>query len=81
MCNVYFDITKTLDTSGLRCPELVMLVRKTVRNIKKGDTLLIISDDSTTIYDIPNFCRFMKHELLLIKVKNKPYRYLLRKKK
>ncbi|EEG84943.1 putative sulfur transfer protein SirA [Proteus penneri ATCC 35198] len=36
------DATKTLDTLGLRCPEPVMLVRKTIRNMALGGD--IISD-------------------------------------
>ncbi|TOM62932.1 sulfurtransferase TusA, partial [Vibrio parahaemolyticus] len=67
-------------TLGLRCPEPVMLVRKTVRNMAEGETLLIIADDPATTRDIPGFCRFMEHELLAVEAETTPYRYLLRKK-
>ncbi|MTC76370.1 sulfurtransferase TusA [Providencia sp. wls1919] len=80
MSDLFSNPTKILDTLGLRCPEPVMLVRKTVRNMADGDTLLIIADDPATTRDIPGFCRFMEHELLAIEVENAPYRYLLRKK-
>lgn len=69
----------TLDTCGLRCPEPVMLVRKTVRSMQAGETLLIIADDPATVRDIPGFCRFMEHELINQKTQQTPYQYLLRK--
>lgn len=69
----------TLDTSGLRCPEPIMLMRKTVRAMQPGETLLVIADDPATIRDIPGYCRFMEQELLSQQVEQLPYRYLLRK--
>jgi tRNA 2-thiouridine synthesizing protein A len=74
------DATKTLDTLGLRCPEPVMLVRKTIRNMALGETLLVIADDPATVRDIPGFCRFMEHDLLNQETQSAPYRYLIRKK-
>ena len=41
-------IDQTLDTLGLRCPEPVMLTRKTIRNMAEGEILLIVADDPTT---------------------------------
>ncbi|ATF10471.1 sulfurtransferase TusA [Candidatus Enterovibrio altilux] len=68
-----------LDAEGLRCPEPVMMVRKTMRNMQNGEALLIIADDPSTIRDIPSFCRFMEHTLIAQKLDKKPYRYLIRK--
>ena len=44
-----------LDAIGLRCPEPVMMVRKTVRKLVLGQTLLIVADDPATVRDIPSF--------------------------
>ncbi len=55
---------QTLDTLGLRCPEPVMLTRKTVRHMNEGEILHIIADDPATTRDIPSFCEFMEHQLL-----------------
>lgn len=41
-----------------------MMVRKTVRHMQDGETLLIIADDPATTRDIPGFCRFMEHRLV-----------------
>lgn len=69
----------TINVSGMRCPETLMMVRKALRHMDKGQTLLIIADDPTTTRDIPAFCRFMDHQLLSQNIKQTPYQYLIRK--
>ncbi|MEZ2694255.1 sulfurtransferase TusA, partial [Hafnia alvei] len=64
MTDLFANPDKTLDALGLRCPEPVMMVRKTVRHMDDGQTLLIIADDPATTRDIPGFCRFMDHQLI-----------------
>ena len=71
--------TQELDTLGLRCPEPVMMVRKTVRKMQEGEFLTVIADDPATTRDIPSFCRFMEHTLIEADTKQAPYRYLIRK--
>ncbi|MCR3755668.1 MAG: sulfur transfer protein TusA [Sodalis sp. Psp] len=80
MSNTFAAADKILDARGLHCPEPIMMVRKTVRHMTEGQTLLIIADDPATIRDIPGFCQFMQHTLLTQATKQLPYRYLLRKK-
>ncbi len=70
---------KTLEAQGLRCPEPVMMVRKTMRNMEDGETLLIKADDPSTTRDIPSFCRFMDHQLLASQTERVPYEYLIKK--
>lgn len=79
MTDLFSTADKTLDALGLRCPEPVMMVRKTVRHMAAGQTLLIVADDPATTRDIPGFCRFMDHELLQAETEQLPYRYLIRK--
>lgn len=79
MSNAFAAADQTLDVSGLRCPEPVMMVSKTVRHMANGQTLLIITDDPATTRDIPGFCWFMEHTLLAQATEQLPYRYLLRK--
>ncbi|MCP4324237.1 MAG: sulfurtransferase TusA [Alteromonadales bacterium] len=69
----------TLDTLGLRCPEPVMMIRKTVRKMQQGEILEVIADDPATTRDIPSFCRFMDHTLLESQIEELPYRYLIKK--
>ncbi|HEX4503508.1 MAG TPA: sulfurtransferase TusA [Scandinavium sp.] len=79
MSDLFSAADHTLDAMGLRCPEPVMMVRKTVRTMPVGETLLIVADDPATTRDIPGFCRFMDHELIAQHTHSLPYRYLIRK--
>ena len=73
------DTQHMLDAIGLRCPEPVMMVRKAIRKLNCGETLVITADDPSTTRDIPSFCRFMDHELITSDVDSLPYRYIIKK--
>lgn len=73
------DAQHQLDAVGLRCPEPVMMVRKQVRSMAAGETLLITADDPSTTRDIPSFCEFMDHLLLDSQIEHVPYQFLIQK--
>jgi len=73
------DIEHTLDATGLRCPEPVMMLRKTIRKINSGETLTVTADDPSTTRDIPSFCRFMDHQLIESQISTLPYTYIIKK--
>ena len=78
--NALFDNAQhQLDALGLRCPEPVMMIRKTVRLMNDGETLLIIADDPATTRDVPSFCQFMDHTLIAAETESTPFRYLIKK--
>jgi tRNA 2-thiouridine synthesizing protein A len=52
-----------LDARGLRCPEPVMLLHKAIAPLAPGEELTVLATDSTTQRDIPQFCRFLGHQL------------------
>ncbi len=79
MSDNFSQADRQLDALGLRCPEPVMMVRKTVRTMQDGETLLIIADDPATTRDIYGFCRFMEHRLLAQQTETLPYQYLIQK--
>ena len=79
MSTLFCDATHELNAIGLRCPEPVMMVRKKVRLMADGETLLVSADDPSTTRDIPSFCRFMDHTLVASETEQAPYRYLIRK--
>ena len=58
------DFDEALDTTGLVCPEPLMLVRNTVRKLAGGAVLRVIATDPTTERDFQHFCQFMGHSLL-----------------
>ncbi|ODP97264.1 sulfurtransferase TusA [Salinivibrio sp. SS3] len=68
-----------LDALGLRCPEPVMMVRKRIRHMDDGQTLLITADDPSTTRDIPSFCRFMDHTLVAAQTECVPFQFLIKK--
>jgi tRNA 2-thiouridine synthesizing protein A len=79
MTTIFDNPTYKLKAEGLRCPEPVMQVRKMIRKMANGETLLIWADDPSTIRDIPSFCRFMDHTLLASNTETLPYRFLIQK--
>ena len=68
-----------LDAIGLRCPEPVMMLRLKIRKMAEGETLLVNADDPSTARDIPSFCRFMEHQLIVQQVKELPFQYVIKK--
>jgi tRNA 2-thiouridine synthesizing protein A len=79
--DIFKNADHFLDAIGLRCPEPVMMVRKSIRNMAEQETLFIQADDSSTTRDIPSFCRFMEHELIAQQIAQKPFLYLIKKGK
>ena len=51
-----------LDTSGLTCPEPVMLLHNKIRDMPSGEVLEILATDPATTRDIPKFCNFLEKE-------------------
>lgn len=68
-----------LDATGLLCPEPVMLLHNSIRDMAAGATLLVLATDPSSTRDIPKFCSFLGHELLQQDELDGNYRYLLRK--
>lgn len=67
-----------LDTSGLYCPEPIMLMHNKVRDMQPGDTLKVVATDPATTRDVPKFCHFLGHELLLQQESEGRYLYFIR---
>ena len=70
---------ETLDATGLICPEPLMVTRNRLRDMQSGDILKIIATDPSTSWDFPNFCRFIGHELVDVRVEGDQYTYWIRK--
>ena len=69
-----------LDATGLNCPEPVMMLHKHVRELVSGGVLKVIATDPSTRRDIPKFCVFLGHELVLQEEEAGTYLYWIRKK-
>jgi tRNA 2-thiouridine synthesizing protein A len=73
-------IAKSLDASGLMCPEPVMLLHKIMREVEAGNLIEVIATDPSTLRDIPKFCLFLGHELADQKDIGDRYYFYIRKK-
>lgn len=69
-----------LDTSGLLCPEPVMMLHGKVREMASGDVVDVIATDPSTTRDIPKFCQFLGHTLLEQGEADGKYLYRIQKK-
>lgn len=56
-----------------------MMLHNKIRDIAVGEVLEIIATDPATERDIPKFCHFLGHELLVHEDCGKHYRYLVKK--
>lgn len=70
---------RELDTTGLVCPEPLMVLRNTVREMQAGEVLHVIATDPSTERDFGNFCRFMGHEMLDTDLSGNILAYWIRK--
>ncbi len=73
-------IDKSLDASGLLCPEPVMMLHKIMREAGIGNLVEVIATDPSTLRDIPKFCLFLGHELVDQKETEQQYVFYIRKK-
>ncbi len=73
------NIDKTLDTTGLLCPEPVMMLHKAIRDVEVGQVIKVIATDPSTLRDIPKFCVFLGHELIEQEKTEKHYYFYIRK--
>ncbi len=68
-----------LDTTGLLCPEPLMIVRNKIREMQSGQRLLVLATDPSTHRDFTNFCRFMGHQLVHADTSDATLEFVIRK--
>lgn len=73
------EVQHELDTCGLLCPEPLMMLHNKVREMADGELLKVVATDPSTQRDIPKFCLFLDHELLISEEENKQFVYVIRK--
>ena len=54
-----------IDLRGLNCPEPVMMLHVHFRRLLPGAEIWVVTTDPTTVRDVPKFCHFLGHELLV----------------
>ena len=74
-----YEVSRVLDTTGLLCPEPVMMLHNEVRDAAGGEVIEVVATDPSTQRDIPKFCAFLGHELLEQHENDEVYRFFVRK--
>lgn len=73
------DALEILDTQGLFCPEPIMMLHAKIDDLDSGQSILVLASDPATKRDIPKFCQFLGHSLLLEEEKEQVFRYVIQK--
>lgn len=73
------ESTAVLDTTGLFCPEPVMMLHTRIADVAVGECLRVIATDPSTRRDIPRFCQFLGHELVSEQELDNTFEYLIRR--
>ena len=73
------SVTITLDARGLFCPEPVMMLHNTIRDMQIGDVVEVLATDPSTKRDFLKFCQFLDQEMLSSDEQNGVLRFLIRK--
>lgn len=70
----------TYDAGPTGCGELIMNLFLTMKKMKNGQIIMVISYDAGAREDIPAWCRLQKHTLLNIDKTDKVWHYFIQKK-
>ena len=70
---------ESIDAIGLRCPEPVMLLHAAMRRLESGQELTLRATDPSTERDVPSFCEFLGHALLVARREGDEFFYRIRK--
>ena len=70
---------ESIDAIGLKCPEPVMLLHAAMRRLAPGQELTLRATDPSTERDVPNFCEFLGHALLVARREGEEFHYRIRK--
>ena len=65
------------DTTGEKCVKMLFKIRARLNRLPIGAQLVVISDDPTSIYDLPAWCHMTKHEYVGYQLNGDVYRHTL----
>ena len=75
------NITKTIDARGAYCPGPLMELVKSIKRGQVGDIYELLSSDSGSAKDIPEWVTKMGHELVYSKADGEFWRIVVKKAK
>lgn len=56
------ELPPEFDTTGEKCVKMLFKIRAKLNSLPVGGRLVVVSDDPTSIYDLPAWCHMTKHE-------------------
>ncbi len=75
------ETDRTLDCTGLYCPEPVFRVRLELDDMETGQTVKVLADDPAAEEDIKRLVKRLGHEILEMKADNDSIEFTIRKAK
>ncbi|MCA3513893.1 MAG: sulfurtransferase TusA family protein [Rhodobacter sp.] len=70
---------QTVDATNVLCPLPVIKAKKALRQMSKGQTLLVRTTDPVALIDIPHMCKQFAFELIETKELEVSHEFLIRK--
>ena len=74
-----FTVSKLVDGRGYVCPIPIAMAKVGLKGIIEGEILELLSDDDTTMRDLPVMCEATKSEYLGYKAEDGFKRYFVKK--
>jgi tRNA 2-thiouridine synthesizing protein A len=59
-----YDVARTFDASGLRCPMPILKTKKEITEVQIGEILKVVATDIGTKKDFPAWSKRTGHEIL-----------------
>ncbi len=58
------EVDLEIDVVGLKCPLPVLKLKKRIEPLDPGSVVKLLTSDSTTLNDVPNYCELAGHEVI-----------------
>ena len=68
-----------IDVVGLRCPLPVLKLKKRIEPIQPGSVVKLLTNDPTTLKDVPAYCELAGHLIISMVHDSSPYEFIIRK--
>jgi len=77
--NMTTEHDRTLDCTGLYCPEPIFRVRLELDDMDSGQTVKVMADDPAAEEDIKRLVKRLGHEILEMKTDSENVEFIIRK--
>jgi TusA-related sulfurtransferase len=75
------EVNATIDAVGLYCPVPIILATEKMRELKCGEVLEILCDDSDSLSDFPAWCKSTENKFLKVDRDGGIYKFYIMKLK